>query len=321
MGKLIITIMMKNRRICFAAMVLMLVASGCAKNEIYIKVPGSDTDSGSGSSDASLVTFHASVESTNLVRSLSPMRKNVETNVFAFNGTAPDAAGTPVAQGLYLTSNPGVMIGQNGYRMQLVSGVYNFYAVSANITLRPPKFSNGVSEPLFNGFDYLWWNALQQDVASEQTSIPVVFLHSATQVTFDVSAGTGVTIDQLALAHLKASVDGASMDLTTGTIPPATSFQTNISKMGIRGNYTQYTMLPVKTDDPLWVSFDIIINGESTARTFEVEVPLPDGELKAGNSYLFSAVIQANNTVEFPTVDVTNWVDVDETGKPLYPKP
>ena len=49
-----------------------------------------------------------------------------------------------------------------------------------------------------------------------------------------------------------------------------------------------------------------------------VQVPVPDGQLQAGNSYRYLAVIDAN-TVTFPSVGVTDWVDVDETGNPLYP--
>lgn len=310
--------MVKNSLICLAALVA--VATGCSKNEInIIQGGGNGTDPDSGATGINLVTFHASVESTNMVRSVSPMKKFVETKIFAFSGTAANANGTPLANGTYEVSSPGIMQGIDGYRMRLPNGVYNFYAVSTNIPLRPPKFTDGVSEPLYNGFDYLWWNAQQQDVVSGQTSIPVVFLHCATQVVFEISAGQGVTINQLALAHIKPPVEGATMDLTTGIIPPATSYQTTVSKLGINGNLAQYTILPIKTDNPLWASFDVIINGESTSRTYEVEVPLPDGELKAGNSYRFAAVIDGEN-IDFPTVDVTDWVEVDETGKPLYPK-
>ena len=59
-------------------------------------------------------------------------------------------------------------------------------------------------------------------------------------------------------------------------------------------------------------------NGEPDVKKYEVDVDLPDGELKAGNSYKFRAVINADN-VSFPQVGVSDWVDVDETGNPLYP--
>ena len=48
------------------------------------------------------------------------------------------------------------------------------------------------------------------------------------------------------------------------------------------------------------------------------EQECPDGELAAGNSYRFRAVINGDD-VTFPQVGVSDWVDVDETGNPLYP--
>lgn len=60
------------------------------------------------------------------------------------------------------------------------------------------------------------------------------------------------------------------------------------------------------------------IDGEPTPRTYEVAVPLPGGALAAGDSYRFKTVIEGER-IAFPSVSVTNWIDVDETGKPLYP--
>ena len=49
-----------------------------------------------------------------------------------------------------------------------------------------------------------------------------------------------------------------------------------------------------------------------------MDVSVPGGELKAGDSYLFNAIIDGN-TVTFSSVNVKNWTEVDETGNPLYP--
>ena len=59
--------------------------------------------------------------------------------------------------------------------MFLSNGTYNFYAVSDNFSTIPPTFTSGVSEPLLNGIDYLWWSAIQQDVNSSQINIPIVY--------------------------------------------------------------------------------------------------------------------------------------------------
>lgn len=311
-------IAMKSRLLLLAATTL--IAFGCAKTEIIIvSDEGGTSGSGSGAAGSTLVTFHATVESRNITRSLSPISKNVRAYIYAFSGTATNASGSPIEQGAYQTANPGLLVGLDSYNMTLPNGTYNFYAVSDNTPFRAPSFSEGISAPLVNGIDYLWWSGQQQTVTSQQASIPIVFMHSATQVSFELSAGQGITINQFVLAHLKASTEDGTMNLSTGIITPATGFQTAQSKMGVNGNLAQYIMLPVKTSDSLWVSFDVIVNDENTARTYEVEVPLPGGELKSGDSYRFAAVIEAN-TVTFPSVDVRSWVNVDETGKPLYPK-
>ena len=66
------------------------------------------------------------------------------------------------------------------------------------------------------------------------------------------------------------------------------------------------------------LTLEISADNENSTRTYTTQVPLPDGELKAGNSYLFKAVINGNS-VTLASVNVKDWTDVDETGKPLYP--
>lgn len=298
--------------------VLALVAA-CSKNTICIE--GGASPEGGGSqpeTPSALVTFYASIESRNLTRAISPVRKNVRAAVYAFAGTASGASGTPAAQGSYISATPGQLQGVDGYKMYLPSGTYDFYAVSDNTAYTPPAFAGGRSEPLLNETDYLWWRGTGQDVTSSQAGVPIVFLHCAAQVVFEVAAGAGIDTAELVLAHLYPPVAGARMDLSTGTIPPATDYATTVSKMAVSDMTAQYILLPVQTAAPLAVSFDVRIDGETTPRTYQVSVPLPDGQLKAGNSYRFRAVIQGNEIV-FPSVSVTNWVDVDETGKPLYP--
>lgn len=300
-------------------MCLSLFTQGCTKISINTGGDGKESSNPDGNNNKALVTFHASVEGRNLTRSISSIGKNIQVQLYAFNGTIADAAGTPVTSGIYESSAPGLLSGISGYKMYLTNGIYNFYGVSENLSLSALRFTNGKSEALFNGIDYLWWKGSQQDISSPQVSIPIVFLHSATQVVFEVAAGNGVTINELVMAHISPPAPNSQMDLSTGIIPPTTSYDpTTLDKMGINGSLAQYIMLPIKTTTPMKVNFSIRVNGEITARIYNTTVDVPDGELVAGNSYRFKAIINAN-TVDFPSVSVTNWVDVDETGKPLYP--
>lgn len=306
----------------FALAGILSFLPGCSKNTIIIGFPDDDdTDSNNGGSSnekTTLVTFDASVENRNLLtRAISPMEKGIQNRLFAFKYPSASTRETPVAEGLYITTSPGVLIGTDGYKMVLDGGVYNFYAVSDNYSTIPPKFQNGISEPLFNGIDYLWWHSTQQDVSSEQIQIPIVYLHAATQVVFELSSDENIKLDKLLSATITAPEPGATMNLGTGVIAPASTYDVP-DKMGINGLVCQYIMLPLETNNPMSLTLEVQVNGESSSRTYTVDVPVPNGALKAGNSYLFSAII-GDTSVEFPSVSIKNWTDVDETGNPVYP--
>lgn len=299
---------------------LLLVSSGCAKNTVTFDF--GDEEGGSGSTVAkgsTLVSFYASVEGRNLLtRSMSPMEKGIQNRLFAYKSAAPAPVNAaPVAEGLYITSSPGTLVGSEGYKMYLENGVYDFYAVSDNFSTVPPTFTNGKSEPLFNGIDYLWWHSPQQDVNSSQIQIPIIYLHAATQVVFDVSAGPDMVLNKLVSALITPPQPGACMDIATGIIPPTTTYG-KADKMGINGFLAQYILLPLQSATPMTLSLEVAVNGETKTRTYEVSVPLPNDELKAGDSYLYHTVIE-ENAVVFPSVSIKNWTEVDETGKPLYP--
>ena len=157
-------------------------------------------------------------------------------------------------------------------------------------------------------------------ITAQQFWIPTVFRHSASQVSFEVVAGEGVTLDLLVSATITPTEPGARMDLTTGLIPSAVGCDKGTAAMGINGTLAQYIMLPLKTSEPMKAGFTVLTNGESASRTYTVDVPVPDNVLIAGNSYRFKAVIRGSE-ITLPSVGVTDWVDVDETGKPLHPLP
>lgn len=297
-----------------------IFSSGCTKNIITLDIGDENKPSGGNNSDGtSLITFNASVEDRNLLtRAISPMNQGIKSTLYAFEpSTQNDIKTTPSAQGLYITSSPGVLTGVNGYKMYLENGIFDFYAVSDNFSTIPPKFSAGKSEPLFNGIDYLWWHNPNLDVASSQVNIPIVYLHAATQVVIEITEGDGIRLNNLVSAMITPPEIGASMDLATGVIPPATKLDIP-DKMGINGPLAQYIMLPLKISTPMSLTIEVMVNGENASRTYTVDVPVPDGELKAGNSYLFNAIIDGN-AVTFSSVNVKNWTEVDETGNPLYP--
>ncbi len=298
----------------------LLLTLGCSKNTINISFGDADDPAGSLIPKGSaLITFNASVENRNLLtRAMSPMEKGIQNRLFAYKYPAANLATiSPMAEGLYITSSPGILMGSDGYKMYLQNGIYDFYAVSDNFSTVPPTFTAGVSEPLYNGIDYLWWHSPEHDVNSTQVNVPIVYLHAATQVVFQVTAGTGLKLEKLVSAMITPPQPGGRMNIGTGEIPPATTYGT-ADKMGINGMLAQYIMLPLQTDTPLTLTLELLIEGETDSRDYEVKVPVPDGQLKAGNSYLFLTVID-ENSVTFPSVSIKNWTEVDEEGNPLYP--
>ena len=305
-----------------ALMGIILFFTGCAKNSIIYEI-GNNTDGTNEGGESkpdeqALVTFDASIESRNMTRSMSPMKKGVQSRLFAYQmNEGMSMVTTAFAEGLYETSSPGVLNGVNGYKMYLSNGIYNFYAVSDNFSTIPPRFSSGKSEPLFNGIDYLWWNNNQRDITSSQINIPIVYLHLASQVVVDISEGQDIKLDRVLSAMITPPEPGESMDLTTGIIPPATTYG-KADKMGVNGFTVQYIMLPLKTSTPMTFTVDVLADGETAPRTYTVQIPLPDGELKSGDSYMFNAIIDGNS-ISFSSVNVKEWTEVDELGNPLYP--
>lgn len=298
---------------------IFLFAAGCSKSTINI-YDGEQESGTSGQSDTgnTLVTFNASIESRNMTRAMSPMKSGIKSHIYAYLPAAnASSQETLAAQGVYVTSSPGVLSGADGYKMYLPNGIYNFYSVSDNYSTFPPTFSNGESESLFNGIDYLWWKSPRQDVTSSQINIPIVFQHACTQVVINVAGGSGVILNTLVSATITPPASGATMNIFTGIIPPATTYG-RPNKMGIKGLTAQYIMLPLKTDTPMQLTLELNINNKTDLRTFTTEIPVPDGELKAGNSYVFNAIVDGN-TVSFSQVSVKDWTEVDESGNPLYP--
>lgn len=310
---------MKNLNLITWASILLLSA-GCSKTTVIIDGQGGNNNQPGNTEGRTLVSFNAAIENRVTTRAMSLMQKGILNQLFAFeDASSASATVTPAAQGVYITSAPGVLTGYSGYKMYLSQGVYNFYGVSDNMSSLPIRFTSGESEPLFNGIDYLWWSSPDQDITSAQITIPVVYTHAASQLVFEISEGDGIDIDKLLFAHITPPASGAKMNLLTGEIPPATTYDTEIDKMGINGFRAQYIVLPLETSQPMTLSIEVQLAGQTDTKTYSVNVPVPGGALKAGTSYLFEVIVNATS-VNFSQVSIKDWTEVDETGNPLYPK-
>lgn len=304
-----------NRNIRNFMLLGILLIGGCSKTTVIIDPSGEANNNNGNTSGSNLVTFQASVESLNLTRSMTPIQTGIQATLYAYNVSA----GKLTAQGNYQSESLGTLSGIDNYQMYLPDDTYDFYGVSTNTSQRPPAFNNNLSEPLSNGVDYLWWGASRETVNTPRFNIPIVFAHRAVQIVFEVNEGNGITIDSLVAITTMAPEEGARMDLLTGVIPPATDNQIGfVNSMGINGMLAQTIVLPIANWNSMAFMLQAIVNGETQPRTFGGEVPIPNNQLQSGNSYWFKIIINANS-IETPSVNVTGWTIVDETGKPIYP--
>lgn len=297
---------------------IVLLFAGCAKNETIIygwPDSGDEDNDNSPNTENPLITFSATLENRAVTRAMSPMPKGIISQVYAFK-TTDSRLKEPAADGLYTTASVGMLTGVKGYKMYLSNGAYNMYALSSNSSAAPPAVNNGETTPLQNGVDYLWWENTQQDILTSQVHIPIVFQHVSAQIVLDLSAGTGITLDSLVSATILPPIPGALLHLQFGVIDAATEYDTAPFEMGINKFLAQAIILPLIIDTPMALTLEILVNGETTPRSYVGNIPIP-GKFAGGFSYVYSVVID-DNAVSFSDVNIKNWTEVDETGKPIY---
>lgn len=301
-----------------------LFLAGCTENTnlIYIGNPN-DSIAGSGNNSGikkSFLTFSGYIESVNSnTKTLSTMPMDELATIFVFKNEENPDSSTPSETSSYLSHKHGLLEPlTNKDSVFLAKGEYEFYSVSNLSNKRPPSFTHGVSEPLINGIDYAWAKHPDFDVQNRYTNVPLTYTHSATQITVRLKAGTGVRLDSVIWASFHPTKEGGRMHLIDGSIEPAHEFSKQEARFILSGNLALATVLPIQTDHSLTVRYLLLLNNELTPREYDVKIPLPKGELKAGNSYLFDVVLSAN-LISFSNVNIIEWIDVDKTGQPLYP--
>lgn len=312
-------ILLKPAKLLLSSVFIILLLGACSKNNIYIDLGDrNDENSDDPGKGTALITFNASVEGRNLTRAMTPMNKGLQSWLCAYPSSPTNMlSGQPTADGEYITITPGVLLGVQGYKMYLSNNTYSFYGVSSNSIKPAPTFNNGVSDFLYNEVDYLWWSALHQDITSSQVNIPVVYQHAATQMVITVEGGQSLTVDKIVSITITPPQPGSTMNLSTGIITPEPDYGKSAT-MGINGLTAQYIMLPIRNSTPMPVIMELLVNGETTPRTYNTSISLPDGELAGGKSYLFNAIID-ENIINFLNAYVKEWTEVDESGNPLHP--
>ncbi|MGL5785739.1 MAG: fimbrillin family protein [Bacteroidales bacterium] len=307
---------------------LLISVFSCTKNRNDIIIDLGDVDNGGGNKDTTsttkpktLVLFNASVESLVSSKAMTALSSGRYAMIWAYNADLPLSSGLNNRVS-YKSETAGVLTPVSN-PMYLPDNTYNFYSVATNSTTNQnPNFDSqtGISSStLSNGIDYLWWNSTRVAITSSTVNIPIIYSHCATQIVIKLYAGNGVQLNTQSAATITPSDNKASkMNLTTGVITPSTSLSSQSVKMGVSNFVSQYTMLPLTMSGNLTATFTVTINNETKPRVFSVKVPVPSGNLSPGKSYLYKAVVNANE-ITFNSVDVIDWIVVDEEGTPLYP--
>ena len=126
---------MKINKLIFVAIcaAVSLAFSGCTRVFIIECVDSTESDNQGGQDDESglgtnLVAFHASVESLNMTKSMSPISADTRVLVFAYHGSTDNATSmSAVARGTYIAQQAGTLTGDSGYKMLLSNGTFDLY--------------------------------------------------------------------------------------------------------------------------------------------------------------------------------------------------
>lgn len=248
--------------------------------------------------------------------------RNVHVEAYSSNNWIQTKKYTSLGGNLNPLSNEGVMT--------VPTGKYEFYAVGANTTgADVPEFSGSTITSLQNGIDYIWAKTGEITPKADVTNtIGLDFGHSCARVMVRLTPDNGITFKNVTLELSTPNASSSQWNLKTGAITPATEFNSGLTVVtdvpraeGDVFYHGQMVMLPMtKADGKIKASFTILMNDETTPRSYNLELPLKEGSLIAGNSYVYYTAIK-NNNIEFTGVTVKEWnyIPVNDSDAPIIP--
>lgn len=300
---------------------LLIGISSCTKNNNYnyVLLPDDECGNGNNGNNGELckVNFTGNLESIVGTRSMSPLGIGRYANIYAFDSGTFNSS--PAGIGIYTTQTAGIFTPTSG-PMYLLGGEYDFYTISSNDTKNNNPTSFVEKYPLANDIDYIWAKILKQDIQNRVSVVPITYNHCCSQIVVKVVAGENVYLGDISSITITPSTPGNSLSIQTGIIPPATTIESTPLAMHLNKNIGQVIMVPLKTSNTLKLSITAEINAVGNIKTFTVDMPVYNGEFQSGHSYLYEAIIDADE-ITFSNVNLVNWIDVDNSGNPLYPQP
>ncbi len=313
---------MKKRNLQIIIPYLLLFLCSCSKDYIQISVEcDHNINSGSSSTPPSieggkyLISFSPHVLSLSPSTQSTPIEEGRYISLFAYQQSEL------LAEITYFSDRPGSLIPYDSHPMYLAKGLYSFYAAGTNKDENIiPSFTDGKTQHVDNTIDYLYWNSGSLQEINAPRNYNINLCHSCTQFFVKLITEEGISLDALNSAKITVpDTNGIVWNLFTGVITPATLLSTTPIKMGITNNYAQIIMIPLLYRGELTLTFNASINSEDIGRNYEAKLPVTNGELRAGESYLYTIMLNANEVV-ISTVSVINWVTV-VNGNPIIPTP
>lgn len=286
------------------------------------------------------INFSGNMDLTTTKAGTEAVATGVKAKISAYTASDVVASATSIVkeQGYTVGATAGTFVGDNSYVMYLPKGSYDFYAVSTNSATDTdiPTFTNGVSEVLKNGVDYIWAKPSATEVPNTDKVVALAFQRKAVKIIINVASGDGI---ELTAWEAGADNDNATitppdpsttvkMALADGTITPATTLTTAVNMATEAVNTTAHTatasyiMLPLASGQKPTVTLKakVKIGGRAAeSKTYTATLTAPEATSSAftsGNQYTYTATLKANK-IEFTGATVANWGE--QTGGALTP--
>ncbi|MEG1723626.1 MAG: fimbrillin family protein [Bacteroidales bacterium] len=284
--------MMKYKVFFFKRMIWIggfLILSACSRNEIEFIDSDTNAEIRQG-----LVDIEFKVDdATSTTKSLSNFGSGRYVTVMAyFHGSNP---ATPPVQTKQYTSSPGGKLIPITSNMRLITGNYDFYAVSTtSLSNRTPLFIQNISQSLTNGTDYLWAKTENMNIIGNTKTIPISFHHECSEIVINLTETFFTFIHFIDDAYIMVPAGKATMNLDNGNINITTSSATQKLPMQISDNNCRIILFPYKEPLQLKVVFKIWVNLNWDYKLFSTEIPIPGYSLEPGIEYKYKAIIDDN---------------------------
>lgn len=215
-----------------------------------------------------------------------------------------------------LTDETGTKTSDNGTDMVLLSGCYDFYAISPAISVTRTE---GASLHVSHGVDYATSLTGAVNVNSE-TGMQNVMLttldRKCSKITFNIDRGassiTNVSVNSLTLTSMSS---GPLMAIPAQDLPMASTNETVLSllntdfKMGSNPWQASASAIVLpKSDGAMELSMNVNFNGHTAARNLG-PVPLPSTTFEKGKEYLYTLKLYGDEIVV--ELSISPWYEVD----------